>query len=69
MVRERDLFFAIVLSGMALTGCGEGADERDAGALADAAEDGVDAGEPLDAGAAADASLEDAGEDAMVLIL
>jgi hypothetical protein len=68
MARERDLFFAIVLSGMALTGCGEAADDEDAGALADAG-DAMDAGSEEDAGPAGDAGTEDAGEDAMVLIL
>ncbi len=64
MTRERDLFAAIVLSGMALVGCS-------------ATEPAEDAGEPMDAaladasGAGEDAAPpdEDAGDDAMVLIL
>ena len=72
--RPRDLFAAIVVSGIALgAGCGDSSVPDDAGAmLADASMDAdstrvdaaVDAGGPDDAG-----MLDDAGEDAMVIIL
>lgn len=68
MARERDLFVAIVIGGLALGGCGSATSpaDEDAGRLADAGET-MDAA--ADAGPIEDAGLEDAGEDAMVLIL
>lgn len=82
-MRERDLFRAIVLSGAALTaapGCSSEPAVADAGTDAPIApvdtgaevDTGVlvaDAGPPEDVGTLGDAGLDDAGEDAMVLIL